>query len=192
MASELSHPEQVAVRRLRALLELLPTAFDQRLSDVGVTAFEHTVLETLAEADGKRARLSEVARRTNATLPRLSRVATALQRRGLIDRVPCEADGRATNAVITVRGEELLAESSRAYDAAVRELLLPGLGTLQGDGAIQLADVSYAILESLDPQAAIEAREREPKTRCAADPVGDPPGGTTEESVRTCPADPAG
>lgn len=87
MAS-LSRPERVAIARLHALLELLPTALDKRLSEAGVTAFEHTLLTALAEREGNRMRLSELARKTNATLPRISRVATSLEKRGLMSAPP--------------------------------------------------------------------------------------------------------
>ena len=153
MHAPLTHPERVAIARLHALLELLPTALDQRLAPAGVTSFEHTVLETLAASPRQRARLSEIAERTNATRPRLSRVASALERRGLIERAACELDGRATNAVLTEAGAATLARSSDAYAAAVRELILPGLTTLPGDGVTQLADTAYAILSSLDTAA---------------------------------------
>lgn len=192
MTSQLTHPERVAVARLHALLELLLTALDQRLADAGVTSFEHTVLETLAESPEQRARLSAVARRTNATLPRLSRVASALERRGLIERAACELDGRATNAVLTARGIETLARSREAYAAAVRELILPGLARLPGDGVAQLADTSYAILTSLDPAAEAQAA---PTTNsapaCTADPTRDaPPTEDARPAPGSCAADP--
>ena len=81
--TSLSQPERVAVARLQALLELLPTALDRQLQSAGVTAFEYTLLEALAESEYRRLRLSALAARTNATLARLSRVVTSLERKGL-------------------------------------------------------------------------------------------------------------
>ena len=54
----LAHPERVAVARLHALLELLPTALDHRLAGAGITAFEYSLLEALHEAPDTRMRLS--------------------------------------------------------------------------------------------------------------------------------------
>ncbi|WP_255888433.1 MarR family winged helix-turn-helix transcriptional regulator [Nocardioides astragali] len=40
--------------------------------------------------------MATLAQRTNATLPRLSHVVRRLEDRGLVKRVPCPEDGRAT------------------------------------------------------------------------------------------------
>lgn len=182
MSAPLSHPERVAIARLHAMLELLPTAFDKRLGAVGVTAFEHTLLDALAHSDDHFMRMSELARKTNATLPRLSRVASALERRGLIERVPCPSDGRATNAVLTTRGSEVHEESQTLYASAVRELVLEGLGSLPGDGVAQLTDLTYAVLSSLDADSLRGAEfSGDPEPECTADPM----------PVPACDADPA-
>ncbi|WP_306455215.1 glutaredoxin domain-containing protein [Leucobacter celer] len=194
MTAHLSRPERVAVARLHALLELLPAALDKRLGPIGITAFEYTLLERLAESDGHRLRLSALAAKTNASLPRISRVASSLERRGLIERAPCEKDGRATNAVLTARGAETHELSHDLYAAAVRELILDGLATLPGDGVSGLADLAYAVLGSLDPErrgGAWDVAPDEssgPPGSCAADP--EPLPASDPEAV-DCAADPA-
>lgn len=181
MNTMLSHPERVAIARLHALLELLPTALDKRLRPAGITGFEYTLLETLAEADGNFMRMSAVAAKTNATLPRISRVVNSLERRDLIGRAPCAEDARATNVVLTELGAKTYAHSRELYAEAVRELVLDGVETLPGDGTSQLANLSYAILSSLDPdRKGGFAHEPEPEQVCAADPAQAP-----------CAADPA-
>lgn len=199
MTAPLSHPERVAVARLHALLELLPTALDKRLAPLGITAFEHVLLERLAESEEHRLRLSALASRTNASLPRISRVASSLERRGLIERAPCPEDGRATNAVLTARGAELHGRSRDLYAAAVRELILDGLAVLPGDGVAGLAELAYAVLGSLDPERRGGAWDLAPGGApapggaCAADPAPeaaskpDPPSGPVTDE---CPADP--
>ena len=144
----LGHDERVAVARLHALLELLPTALDRHLASTGLTSFEFTLLEALHEAEASRLRLSALASRTNATLPRLSRVVTGLERKGFVERVACEADGRATNAVLTAAGERAYAAGQPLHDQAVRDMILDGLGD---DGVTRLAELSYQILTRLDP-----------------------------------------
>lgn len=198
--SPLTHPERVAVARLHALLELLPTALDKQLAPTGLTSFEYTLLEALAEADGGRLRLSALASRSNATLPRLSRVVTGLERKGHVLRAPCEQDGRATNAVLTEDGRRVLAEATPLYADAVRRMILDGL---DDDGVDDLARLSYAVLDRLDPDrrlaitaeagdaAALPACAADPAAAsesivCAADPV--PRGG---DEASTCAADPA-
>ncbi len=184
MSSSLSHPERVAVARLHAMLELLPTALDKRLGDAGVTAFEHTLLTALVEREARRMRLSELARTTNATLPRISRVATSLEKRGLIERAPCPEDGRATNAVLTAAGVATQQRSRELYDDAVRELVFAGLAQLPGDGVAQLTDLTLAVLTSLDPDHP-RAAGATATQECAADPA---PGSASEPR---CAADPA-
>ena len=176
----LQRDERVAIARLRALLELLPTALDRVLAPTGLTSFEFTLLEALDESDGGRLRLSALASRTNATLPRLSRVVTALERKGLVARVACEEDARATNAVLTATGERAYHESRPVYDGAVRHMILDGLGE---DGASDLAELTYAILDRLDPDHHLTVTA---DGACPADPA---PGSPAPDAV-TCPADP--
>ncbi len=161
----LSRPERVAVSRLQALLELLPTALDRKLTAAGVTAFEYSLLEALAESENGRLRLSALAARTNATLPRLSRVVSSLERKGLVERMPCPADSRATNAVLTSEGERQYEVSRDLYAEAVRTLVLDALDDSDVD---DLSRMTLAVLTKLDPD-----------------------GRLTVTADRVCPADPA-
>lgn len=187
----LSYSQRVAVARLHALLELLPRTLDQHMAESGLTWFEFTVLEALAEADNRRLRLSALAARTNATLPRLSRVVTGLENRGLLVRAACTQDGRATNAVLTDAGERAYAEARPDYERMILGLVLGQLDEADTDA---LSRVTRAILAQLDPEghlsataddaacsadpAAVSAAESgcaadpTPSDACAADPVG--------------------
>ncbi|GAA1078223.1 MarR family winged helix-turn-helix transcriptional regulator [Nocardiopsis metallicus] len=188
--STLRHEERIALARLHALLELLPTALDKELSPAGLTSFEFTLLEALSEAEEQRLRLSALASRTNATLPRLSRVVTGLERKGLVRKAPCPEDGRATNARLTEEGLGVYRSSRARYDSAVRRMILDGLDER---GVAQLTELTYAILTKLDPDAPKriiggEGSEDEsrgadpmPPPACPADPAPEP----------ACPADPA-
>lgn len=181
---QLRHEDRVAVARLHALLELLPTALDRELAPTGLTSFELTLLEALHEADAGRLRLSALAARTNATLPRLSRVVTGLERKGLVERAACEEDGRATNAVLTAAGRDAYRDGRPRYDAAVRTMILDGLDER---GVDDLASIAYAILGRLDPERrlAITAEGVPAGEGCPADP------GAATGAEPTCPADPA-
>jgi DNA-binding MarR family transcriptional regulator len=181
MDTVLSQDERVAVARLHALLELLPTALDQHLAPAGLTSFEFTLLEALTESEPHRLRMSALAARTNATLPRLSRVVTGLERKGLVERAPCLEDGRATNAQLTDAGEAAYEASRSLYAAAVRRMVLDGL---DADGVTQLADLSYSILTKLDPDARMKVTEA--GRACAADPVLS----DSAELAELCAADP--
>ncbi|MFJ3407835.1 MarR family winged helix-turn-helix transcriptional regulator [Promicromonospora sp. NPDC090134] len=202
---ELRYPERVAVARLHALLELLPTALDKRMQPAGLTSFEFTLLEALAEAGDGKLRLSALASRTNATLARLSRVVTALERKGLVRRAPCAEDARATNAVLTDRGREVYRDGTPLYADAVSSMILDGL--TEGD-VDDLARLAFAILTRLDPDrrlavtSAPEASTSEASAdECPADPAPAPPAAPAASAPATpaapaasadgCPADPA-
>lgn len=179
MTTALTHPERVAVARLQALLELLPSALDKELTDLGLTSFEYSLLEALDEVPSHRLRLSALASRTNATLPRLSRVMNALERKGFALRAPCEQDARATNAVLTEAGAQALRTARPRYTEAVRRLVL---GRLDDNGVDDLARLSYSILAALDPDARLAVTiDGAVAADCAADPSLAP----------ECPADPA-
>ncbi len=176
--TELTRRERVAVARLQAMLELLPTALDRELAPAGLTAFEYTLLEALAEADEHRLRLSALAARTNASLPRLSRVVTGLERKGLVERSPCPADARATNAVLTAAGLLTHRDSRPLHAAAVRAMALDALDAADVD---DLARLTLAILTRLDPRGRLTVTGDAASGACAADP---------EVSSEQCPADP--
>ena len=152
MTTRLSHPERVAIARLQAMLELLPAALDRRLAPAGISSFEYSLLEPLAEEGTGALRLTALSLRTNASISRISRVVTSLERRGLVERAPCPEDRRATNAVLTREGREAFDRSRGLYAEAVRELVIGGVAALPGDGIATLADVSLAILGRLDPE----------------------------------------
>ena len=107
LGSMLSTSERSLVNRLSAVLELLPPALDARLVAVtGLNAFDNAVLATLAAADQETLRMTALASHTNATLPRLSRVVSRLEARGLVGRRQCPSDARATNASLTQAGAD--------------------------------------------------------------------------------------
>jgi DNA-binding MarR family transcriptional regulator len=165
LMTSLSQPERVAVARLQALLELLPATLDRQLQSAGVTAFEFTLLEALAESEFKVLRLSALAARTNATLARLSRVVTSLERKGLVERKPCPSDSRATNAFLTPAGEQAFAQSRELHDGAVRALVLDAL---EPDDLEGLSRVMLAVLTKLDPDGRLTVTADQV---CAADPA---------------------
>jgi DNA-binding MarR family transcriptional regulator len=141
--------------RLVAVLELLPGVLDAQLRrDADVTEFEYYVLAMLSEAPDRTLRMTELARQTNATLPRLSHVVTRLESRGLVERFPCPEDRRATNARLTKAGWAKVEEAAPGHVANVRHHVIDALSDEQID---QLAEIGEAILAKLDPSGAMAA-----------------------------------
>lgn len=135
--------------RLAAVLELLPGALDSQLRrDAQLTHFDYYVLAMLSEAPGRTLRMTELASYTTATLARLSHVVQRLENRGLVERVPCPQDRRATNAQLTEAGWQKVLQSAPGHAATVRDLVIDALTPEQ---VTQLAAIGEAILHRLDP-----------------------------------------
>jgi DNA-binding MarR family transcriptional regulator len=135
--------------RLRAVLELLPGALDTQLrNDAHLTEFEYTALAMLSEAPDRTLRMTGLAQRTNATLPRLSHVVSRLEKRGLVERFPCPENRRATNVRLTEEGWAKVLRAAPGHVATVRRLVVDALTDEQVD---QLTAIGDAILAALDP-----------------------------------------
>jgi DNA-binding MarR family transcriptional regulator len=152
----LSDEERAAWVRLIALVELLPGVLDGQLRrDAGLSNFEYFVLAMLSEAPDRVLRMTDLAARTNATLPRLSHVVSRLEDRGLVERTPCPGDRRATNARLTDAGWRTLEDAAPGHVEHVRQNVLDALTPEQVD---QLAAIAGAILGRLDPDGRVTGR----------------------------------
>lgn len=146
--------------RLVAVLELLPAQLDSHLRRVAdLTYFDYYVLAMLSEAPGRVLRMSSLATRTNATLPRLSHVARRLQARGLIDRTADRDDRRVTMARLTPLGWDTLRATAPAHVAQVRALVFDVLSAEQVE---QLGSITQTLLTTLDPDGLMSVDYRSP------------------------------
>lgn len=145
----LSDDEQRSWVRFVAVLELLPAALDLQLTrDEHLTHFDYFTLAMLSETPDRTLRTSALAARTNATLPRLSRVLTRLEEAGFVARTPCPEDRRATNVTLTDAGWDKVVQSAPGHVEHVRSLVLDALTPTQ---IVQLGEISAALLTKLDP-----------------------------------------
>jgi len=151
----LNETEREAWLRLVAVVELLPGVLDAQLrTSAGLTHFEYFVLAMLSEAPERTLRMTSLALRTNATLPRLSHVARRLEDRGLVERFPCPEDGRATNVRLTEAGWDAVAAAAPGHVATVRR---NALDPLTREQVVQLRDIGDALLTRLDPEGRMTA-----------------------------------
>jgi DNA-binding MarR family transcriptional regulator len=158
MDGDLSGRERDAWLGLVALTQLLPPVLDGQLArEAAATHYEYFVLSRLAEEPNRRMRLSALAAATNASVSRLSHVITRLEARDLVRRMPCEEDGRATNAVLTDAGATMVAEAAPGHLETVRDRIL---GALRPEQIDQLAEISAALVGAIDPA-------RRPSDACA-------------------------
>ncbi|MFM6848291.1 MAG: MarR family winged helix-turn-helix transcriptional regulator [Terrabacter sp.] len=155
MTKWLSEDERAAWLRLVAIAELLPGVLDSELrADAGLSHFEYFVLAMLSESPERTLRMTTLAQRTNATLPRLSHVVRRLEDRGLVERRPCPEDGRATNAVLTPAGWEAVVAAAPGHVDTVRRRVVDRLTPAQVD---QLRAIGDALLAGLDPDGRLSA-----------------------------------
>jgi DNA-binding MarR family transcriptional regulator len=155
----LDEHELAAWRRFIAVVERLPGVLDAQLRrDASLSHFEYLVLAMLSEADDRTLRMTSLAARTNATLPRLSHVVSRLESRGLVERRPCPEDRRATNAILTAVGWDKVVKTAPGHVATVRDHVVDALTRAQVD---QLREICEAVLERLDPEGDATAPFRE-------------------------------
>ncbi|MGO1770965.1 MAG: MarR family winged helix-turn-helix transcriptional regulator [Microbacterium sp.] len=141
--------EQATWAPFAALMELLPRRIDSQLiRDDDLTHYDYFVMAVLMRAPEHTVRMSRLASSTNATLPRLSHVVSRLERRGLVRRAPAADDARATDVVLTHDGRRAVIAATPGHVENVREAVLDALTAEQ---RAQLREISYAILERLDP-----------------------------------------
>src|SRR4051794_24464066 len=159
----LTEDERAAWLRLIAVVELLPGVLDSQLrAEAGLTHFEYFVLAMLSEAPQRRLRMTALAQRTNATLPRLSHVARRLEDRELVERFPCPEDRRATNVQLTSAGWDAVVAAAPGHVDTVRRHVLDPLTPEQLE---QLRDIGDALLTRLDPDRQMTALyDPEPRT----------------------------
>lgn len=141
--------ESEAWLRLVTMLELVPPSLDAQLQrDANLTHFEFMVLSLLRFAPQNLMQAKDLAASTNATLPRLSHVVSRLTERGLVERLPCPGDKRATNVHLTDEGRRAVIRATSGHIDHVRRLVIDRLSR---DELSVLASIGAKITQVLDP-----------------------------------------
>ena len=114
------------------LMTWLPWSIDQQLQrDSKLRMVEYQVLAMLSDSPERTMRMSSLAEVTNASLSRLSHLVERLERRGFVRREPDPTDGRFTNAILTEKGLQTLAEAAPGHLTHVRSLVIDVLSPEQ-------------------------------------------------------------
>jgi DNA-binding MarR family transcriptional regulator len=122
---ELARAELGAWRGMLRVHSALVKALDAELlagHALPLTSYE--VLINVQAAPGKRRRMAELADGVLLSRSGMTRLVDRLERDGLLERDTCTDDGRGTFAVLTEKGEALLAEARRTHLDGVRERFL--------------------------------------------------------------------
>lgn len=151
MAFQVPRMDDVESRAWLAIVgtaELLPTALDAQLqADSDMTHFEFMVLTSLRHSGAQR--ITRLAAATNATLPRVSKVVSRLQARGLVERSAEGGDGRAVTVRLTGDGRRALVRATPGHIDFVRRLVIDRLTPAQLEA---VASALEPIVAALDPQ----------------------------------------
>src|SRR3954451_13980485 len=132
MTDWLDDEQQAAWVRLIAVVELLPGVLDSQLRrDADLSHFEYFLLAMISDAPERTLRMTALAVRTNATLPRLSHVVRRLEDRDLVERCPCPEDRRSTNARLTEEGWAKVVPTAPGHAPRVREHVIDALTPAQ-------------------------------------------------------------
>jgi DNA-binding MarR family transcriptional regulator len=153
--------EQLAAwTKFVAVVELLPGVLDGQLQrDAQLTHFEYFTLAMLSEAPERTLRMTALAGATNSTLPRLSHVASRLEQRGYLERLPCAEDRRATNAVLTDAGWDKVVATAPGHVETVRSNVIDALDETD---LSDLDRIMGKLLDTLDPQEKFGSRVAKP------------------------------
>jgi DNA-binding MarR family transcriptional regulator len=113
-------------------VQALSLRLDGRLqSESSLSQGDYQVLLALSEAVGHRMRPSELAAVIGWERSRLSHHLRRMEKRGLISRDPCAADGRGAEVVLAAPGSDCFRRATIPHLRAVRELFIDALSTEQ-------------------------------------------------------------
>jgi DNA-binding MarR family transcriptional regulator len=127
-AAWLSDDEQQVWRTYLRMSSLLPAALNRQLQqDCGLTLPEYEVLVQLSEAPQHRLRPFQICEALNWEQSRLSHQLTRMERRGLVSRHECEADGRGAFVELTAAGAAAIDAAAPRHVATVRRLVFDQL-----------------------------------------------------------------
>jgi DNA-binding MarR family transcriptional regulator len=143
----LTADEQRAWRTYLRMSTLLPAHLNRQLQrDSGLSLPEYEVLVQLSEAADQRLRPYQLCEALNWEQSRLSHQLTRMERRGLVAREECAADGRGAFVMLRPDGASALQSAAPGHVAAVRQLIFD---RLDGSQFTAFEDACAAILGAL-------------------------------------------
>ena len=124
-AHQLDDRELRAWRGMLRVHATLTKALDAELEAAhGLPLSSYEVLMHLADADGQRMRMSDLAAMVILSRSGLTRLVDRLEREGLIARESCASDARGSFATLTASGRRKLDAARATHLAGVRSLFL--------------------------------------------------------------------
>lgn len=148
----LTDEEQRVWRAYMHATILLDDHLDRQLQrDAGMPHIYYGLLVALAEAPGRRLRMTELARQSKITRSRLSHAVARLEKNGWVRREDCPSDKRGQFAVLTDEGYQVLERTAPGHVATVRQAFFDRLTPEQQKS---LGEILGIIAEGLQPKEA--------------------------------------
>lgn len=148
----LTEDEQRVWRSYLHAKTLLEDHLDRQLQrDAGMPHIYYGLLVGLAEAPGRRLRMTELAMNAKITRSRLSHAVARLEKNGWVRREDCPSDKRGQFAVLTDEGAEVLRRTAPGHVAAVRQAMFERLTPEQQQA---LGEIMQIVAEGLQPSEA--------------------------------------
>ncbi|WP_274559563.1 MarR family winged helix-turn-helix transcriptional regulator [Streptomyces spiramyceticus] len=146
----LSDEEQRTWRAYLQATTLLEDHLDRQLQrDAGMPHVYYGLLVQLAQAPGRRLRMTELAITAKITRSRLSHAVARLERNGWVRREDCADDRRGQNAVLTDEGFEVLKQTAPGHVETVRQAMFDRLTPEQVG---QLGEIMRVVADGLQPK----------------------------------------
>jgi DNA-binding MarR family transcriptional regulator len=127
--SWLNADKERAWRAFRRMMIAVQERTARDLAELGLSEADYEVLSTLSEIPGHTSTLHAQAAKMGWSRSRLSRHASRMEVRGLIERAPDPTDGRGCLLVLTSAGLEVLERSAPTHVASVRRHVVDRLST---------------------------------------------------------------
>lgn len=118
----------------------------QLQQECGMSLSDYTVLNALTNAPRRRAQLSGLATVIGWERSRLSHHLQRMSKRGLIERVPSEDDGRATDAALTDHGLKQFEAAAPKHAAWIKTLVFSDIDSGQ---EAQLAEILATVYDTI-------------------------------------------
>jgi DNA-binding MarR family transcriptional regulator len=147
----LTADEQRTWRTYMRMSALMPARMSRQLQrDSGLSLPEYEVLVHLSEAPGHRMRPYQLCEALSWEQSRLSHQLARMERRGLVTREECPADGRGAFVILETAGVDAIGSAAPGHVATVRELMFD---RLSDDQRVAFEEACEAILDALTDQA---------------------------------------
>ena len=117
--------------------------------EAGLSGPDYDVLSNVSEAEGRRARLGDLAARMAWSKSRLSHHITRMEQRGLVTREDCTSDGRGAFVVLTDAGLRAIQAAAPGHVASVRRHFIDLLSREQLDA---LAEITQTVVRRLSDE----------------------------------------